>query len=153
MSGFRDASGLRQIAGISIRDADNVLRTVSSAYLRTAAGTLRKFFGSMSAVAAPATKRAFGNSTGTLDITVSPVEATVTGGAAPFTYLWERTDAGGESWTITVPTGAITGFTAEDVPPGETITATFKCTVTDAATTEAETNEVTATAVNLGGGL
>lgn len=153
MSGVRGASSLGTIAAISVRDAAVAVQTVSVGQVRNAAGALKTFFSGLAATAAPDFVRTFGNSAAAIDITTPNVTATPAGGVAPFAYLWERTDAGGETWNITASTAATTAFECEAVASGASHSATFACTITDDTSAEVVTNEVTASVVNLGGGL
>lgn len=148
----RTPTGLGSIAAISVRDAGNVLATVSSARIRDASNALKSFFGGFSAEASPDARNGFGNNSAAIDITLSPFTATPVGGAAPYTYAWEEVSSD-STWTITAPTSAETGFIAQDVSANSSTGAIFKCVVTDTTGAEAETNEVQLTAFNLGGGL
>lgn len=104
----------------------------------------------MSAAAAPDAVTGYGNSGSAADILTANSFCNVEGGVAPLTYLWEEVSATGV-WNITDADGSFTSFEAEAVDPLDTRTAQFKCTVTDANGETAETNTVTASAINLGG--
>jgi hypothetical protein len=54
----------------------------------------------------------------------------VTGGTPPFSYAWTKVSGG--AITITSPGAASTTFSASGLASGETRSATFRCTVTDA---------------------
>lgn len=54
------------------------------------------------------------------------VTINVTGGTAPYSYVWN----GDPNWTIESPSGASTRFSTI-VPAGDSATATFTCVVTD----------------------
>lgn len=69
-----------------------------------------------------------GNSTGVTLITSSTAYATPTGGTSPYTYAW--TKVGGDTMTATNPTSASTAFRL-GVGPGDSKSATYRCTVTD----------------------
>lgn len=153
MSAYRNAAGLSQgIAAIHFRDGASVFKDIAVGRYRDASNTLRVFFETIAASASPPSLNGYGNTGGPVDITMSSdCTCTVVGGAAPFTYLWTRTDAGSDSWTITTATSAITAFIALAITSGSF--ATFICTVTDDTGAIAVSNEVSARAINLGGGL
>lgn len=136
------------IAAIEANDDGGDPLRVTIGQVRDAAGVAKTFWQSMSASAAPVEVSGYGNTASPVDITVGPVTVTVVGGVAPFTYAWS-TDP---DWTVDAPTAATTTLTADDVGAGSSASAYFTCTVTDDTGAEAETNQVLATAVNLGGG-
>jgi hypothetical protein len=156
MLAARDNSGvLRNIAMIRVRDAGNVLRTISDGMARDAAGALRAFFGTLSVSVAPEEVTGGANSSGSPQVQTQIATATPSGGTSPYTYLWERTDAGGDTWSIASPTSASTRFLAQGVGPNTTATAEFACTVIDAHGLEAVSADIAASATNfstLGGG-
>lgn len=68
----------------------------------------------------------------TTPLTTSSVAAVVADGTAPFTYSWVRT-TGSLDITADTPTASSTAFSGANLDvAGETLTATFDCTVTDA---------------------
>lgn len=149
MTAVRLVSGLGTLAGIALRDAASVLKTVTTAQIRTVAG-LKAFFSGMTASAAPT--GVAGYVAGGVDATATtlPATATPSGGIAPYTYEW--TQVSGPSWTIDSPTAATTTF-SNALNPGETSNAIFACTVTDATGYEAVTNTVSAVVSNIGTGF
>lgn len=149
----RTVTALGELAAISVRDGANALQTVSIGKLRDAAGALKEFFGAFSAAAAPSFANRFGNSSSAIDVTVSAFTATPSGGVPPYTYSWALTTPGINTWAITAAAAATTGFTCQALGQFDSDEAGFTCTVTDSTGAEAETNEVTARATNLGGGL
>jgi len=157
MSAVRTATGLRTIAGIHIRDADNVLREVTQGQIRNAANALKTFFSGFqggaggSVRARPFTVTSTLNSGYPVLITTRPAEVTVEGGVAPYTYSWAATASTGP-WTINSPTLATTTFSCT-ADKGDQFDATFVCTVTDAAEREVESNPVIATVRNNYGGF
>jgi hypothetical protein len=71
-----------------------------------------------------------------------PVSASVvSGGAAPFTYLWEHVS--GSSFTLTAPNAASTSF-SRTADPG-TLVGVYRCKITDAAGQVAYTTNATIT--------
>lgn len=148
MMGVRE-SAMSQIARIRVRDGVGP-NAIGTGRLRTASG-LSVFFSAMAATASTPPK-GFGNSSSDADVQTGNSLCDVTGGVAPYTYLWEEVSSTG-TWTIIQNTASFTGFIAEAVTPFDTRDAEFKCTVTDANGEEAVTNTVTARAINLGGGL
>lgn len=133
---LRDGSGLFEYQRVWLRGADGVTRLIWSAAA------------SMTVSAEPdqvdgAAARNFPTS-----ITTSQSTATVSGGATPLTYVWSL--LGGDDWAITAPNSPTTAFRANGVPAGETVGASFSCTVTDRFGNTATSNIVTATATNYG---
>lgn len=63
-------------------------------------------------------------------VTTAAVTATPTGGTSPYSYSWTRL-SGASEITANSPTSASTSFTGDGVPNGVTLTAIFRCTVTD----------------------
>lgn len=153
MSAVRTAAGLGEITAIHVRDTGNVLRTIARGKVRDEASVLRNFFGAFSAIAGPETAQRFGNSSGAIDVTVSVFSAEPSGGVAPYTYAWAQTTAGINTWAITAAASQQTGFTCQGLGQFDSDEAGFTCTVTDSTGATAVTNEVTARATNLGGGL
>lgn len=153
MSAARDDTNvLGTIAAISARNADNDLVPVSIGKARNTT-SVKTFFSGLSVLVVPDFITGYGNSSSPEDITVGTFTATGAGGVAPYTYAWTRTDAEPETWVINSPTAAATSMTAEAIDQFLGRNATFICTVTDANGNEADSNEVTARAKNLGGGL
>lgn len=149
----RSPSGLSEIGDIALRDAGG-LQAIGSALVRDASGLHAIFApGSGMTIDVPldSTGARFSSSAG--GVTTESVAATVTGGTSPYTYLWSRTDANPESWTILTATSRETQFRAAAVGPGEQFTATFKCTVTDNTGATEDSADVTATAINYGTGV
>lgn len=97
--------------------------------------------GSLMAVSVPAnvskTQGSFGP--GALALTTNNAVCQATGGLAPYTYLWSQVS--GDAMVPTAPAFSSCRFGA-NVNLGDTLSAVFKCTVTDAngATTEALAN-------------
>ena len=77
---------------------------------------------------APFSVSGTGDSNGTIQITSGIATATPTGGTAPYTYAW--TKVSGDTMTVTNSTSASTAFRAS-VGPGDSRSATYRCTVTD----------------------
>lgn len=112
--------------------------------------------GSFSASVSPTDVSKTGSSRGASGTkTTSPVTVTATGGAGGYSYSWART-SGDAAITATAPTAAVTAFTAF-LAPDDWFTATFVCTVTDAAGAVVHTETVTATLslvfIDIGGSL
>lgn len=89
--------------------------------------------------------------TGAHVLTTGPVTATVSGGDAPYTYLWARVSGDADIAPV-APTGASTAFSASCFPD-DSFEASFTCTVTDAAGMSIVSDPVTAsiTLVGIGG--
>lgn len=109
-------------------------RTVRKAWVY-ASGSWRQYFigaDPMSAVVSP--DEIFATSSMSTTVGSTAATAVVTGGLAPFTYVWSVVsfDAG-VSPTITNSTAASTAFVQTGVAASDTNTATFRVTVTDSA--------------------
>lgn len=148
MSRVRSATAQQSIVGISVRDGAAALQRVQAGLVRTVAG-LKAFFGAMSVSLSSESVAGFQNSSSAALVTTGPATATPSGGSAPYTYLWEQ--VGGSDWTINSPTAATTTF-GISVDAGDNKSTTFTCTVTDGTGFEATSAEISASAVNLGGG-
>lgn len=136
---LRDAAAAsRPVAKIRIRDADNVLEIIGG-------GT----FG-FSATAAPDTFSANGSSSSPIQVTTAVATVTVTGGRAPYTYLWTAPDP---NWEATDPTSRISAFSSGALDPGDTSETDFTCTVTDADGATTDSNAVHVHGRNRGGML
>jgi hypothetical protein len=138
--------------------AQTVKRIKGMADLRTfkrvrvmVSGVMQTVFQFLNAVLS--TDSVFGNvsgGSGSSDVTTSVVSVTVTGGTAPFTYLWQETSNNSSyTWVIGSSATASTSFTAQSLAPLDTAAAGFTCTVTDADGNIVITGEVTASAANL----
>lgn len=134
----------------SFRDAANMLQPAAVGMVRNAAAALKLFFGSLSAALSTDTVGGRANSSLSVAIQTRSVDAIPSGGAEPYSYLWARTDAAPGTWTIGSATAGTTTFTGGNCGPGESLSATFHCTVTDAAGNTAVTGTVTATVSNIG---
>ena len=136
-----DTIGDVQFRGATLGDIDAI-------YVRDATGP--KLIWSRAATMAvllPDFAYGYGYSEGRTNITSEVVEAAVTGGTAPFTYLWEGvTDA--TEWAISTPTASNTRFRLE-VAGGEAETATFKVTVTDSLGQSVESDIISVTLTNV----
>lgn len=139
---IRDAGGtLRTVAQLRMRDAAGTLRTITRVRVRDQNNVLRIVYdpagaSSLSASASPSIVH--GTSMGSGTVSTNNTTVTPTGGTAPYTYAWTVIEYdNGVSPTIAGPTSATTGFTQTSVGPGEFYSATFRCTVTDAATNTA----------------
>lgn len=148
MFSARDATTLRTVKNVKARDAGGVLRQCQFAKVRASDGALRTVWAYLTASASVSSVEGYGNSITSIGITTASVTATPTGGTAPYTYAWTRTDGGADAWTITTPTAATTSFRATAVLPSDNQTATFICTVTDANGRTAATSAVSASSTN-----
>ncbi len=136
---YRNAAGLAKgIATVKIRNASNVLKTVFSQG------------GSLIIDVPPSVYGAQANNS-TISVTTETITATVTGGAAPITYLWSAVNVYGNSWTIISPNSASTAFRANSVPSGDSRNAIFKCTATDSRGRVVVSIDINVTADNYGG--
>ncbi|MDR7101530.1 hypothetical protein [Croceicoccus sp. BE223] len=88
----------------------------------------------------PASRSTVGS---TATLTSEAVTAVAVGGTGPYSYAWTKLSGG--AITINSPAAATTTFTAASMGIGESRTAYFLCTVTDAATDTVTTVTVTVT--------
>jgi hypothetical protein len=150
----RTAAGTSTIGAVSFRESGGVTE-IGEVYIRDASG-LKELFspseGGSGAFTVDVTPDSYGARVSEFagGVTTSEVVATPVGGLAPYTYLWARVDANPEDWTIIASTAQATTFRAAAVGPGESFSASFTCTVTDANGNSVESGEVAATAVNYG---
>lgn len=134
---IRDAANtLRTITRVKMRDAGGILRNIQRIRMRDAGGTLRTVFIGMSAVA---TSPANGTSASSPVTSLNSV-VTVTGGVAPFTYIWDAIE-NSAGITIVSPSASATTF-RKSMPSADTVNGTFQCTVVDALGTVVTTNYV-----------
>lgn len=156
----KTTTGVKAAAEVSIRDAAAALKVVGNVWMRDAANVLKLAYsssatGAFLVSASPLT--AFGGRTGSgsLTITSEDVTVTITGGAAPYTYLWTELSALSGTWSIQSAASATTRFACSGVPVGDAYVATFKCTVTDARGVSSDSDPVEVTCTNYGdlGGL
>lgn len=147
---IRDASNLRVATAIKVRDAGSVLRTLQQVRVRDGDNVLRAIWSALTASASPNTATGYAYSGGDArDVMTTFVTASPNGGTAPFTYAWARTDGGGGSWSITNASGATTAFICEGLAADGSLEAEFRCTVTDANGSSAQTSPVAAAAYNV----
>lgn len=92
----------------------------------------------LAASVSPASRSTVGS---TASLTSDAVTATAAGGTAPYSYAWTKLSGG--AVTANSPAAATTTFTAASMGIGESRTAYFLCTVTDAATDTVTTATVT----------
>lgn len=151
MISLRDTFGLKQIGAIFMRDAVG-LKEIKEVYLRDAGG-LKLVYNQGSALAVYVPASAYGAASSNTPVAISTevIIATPSGGVAPYTYAWVRTDGGVDSWTIIFPASQETSFRANSVASGVIRTATFKVTVTDARGQFVDSININATAENYGG--
>lgn len=88
----------------------------------------------MTVIAVPSFVEGVGDSP---DIVTPPVSAVVTGGVGPFSYLWSFTEPDPQIG-ITSPVTSSTNFMGSSVFPGQVVSATAICTVTDTTTGQVE---------------
>lgn len=151
----RDASNaLIEIGSYFVRDASNTLVEIGEEWVRDSSNVLSLVYskaGGAFTVDVPPTVYGGAAFTSPIAVTTENATATVTGGRAPYTFLWERTDAALGDWSIISPTAAATSFRRIAVGAGENDTAEFACTVTDANGSSVASSDVLAYVENYGG--
>lgn len=148
MSSIRDIAGLSEFGAIFLRDPANVLVEAGSMLVRDAVGLHEVFNGVSAELSVGVDLDSYGTRVSSFSgpVVTSEVTATPAGGRPPYSFAWERTDAGLDEWAILKPAQAITGFRAAEVAPGDEQSATFACTVTDANGNSVVSADVTAIA-------
>jgi hypothetical protein len=131
------SGGSKALTAASVGTASGA-KAVTEIYVGTVSGA-RLVWTSMEVTAGNVS----GARTGVGFVASSAATATVTGGAGPFTYLWEQVN--GDAFTITSPTAASTTFSDSfgpaDVPGARA--GDYRCTVTDTATGYTATATIT----------
>jgi hypothetical protein len=131
---MRTSTGTAAVANVRVRGA-SAIAAVATARVRDGSG-LRTVFaaggsaGGLTVSAAPALAYGAAASGGEASASTQSVTVTVTGGSGALSYAWTTQDSDG-SWSIDISNGPTTRFTALTILPGQTSTATFRCTVTD----------------------
>ena len=87
---------------------------------------------------------------GPIGVTTSTANATVTGGEAPYTYLWQLTGSSGGVWGVIAPTLSATAFRCNGLDAGDSASATFTVTVKDKRGRTVTSAQITANAENYG---
>jgi len=155
----RDASNvLSEIGGYFVRDASNVLVEIGEEWVRDETNTLRLVYSSSGSVLTldyPPEAYGGGASASEIIVATTSVTVTVTGGRAPYTYLWSKVGGPDPDWVISAPANKTTVFRRFEVAAGAAYAADFICTVTDANGASAVTDAITANVLNYGdlGGL
>lgn len=99
----------------------------------------------LSATRSPATLSQTGTWTsGNLNLTTSSCSVSASGGTPGYTYSWSRV-SGSALVNITSPSSSSTTFNTSFNGGGQTRSAVFKCTVTDAASNVVDTDTVSVT--------
>lgn len=118
-------------------------KTILNGWIGTAGGN-KQFFANLSAT----TTGGVGTRSGPGVVnTSSPSVVTVTGGTAPYSFLWNLvTPSSPDATSATVSMGQSTYFTA-NASASETLHSTWNCTVTDFLGNTTDTNTVTVTLI------
>lgn len=80
----------------------------------------------------------------TSPMTTATTTATPSGGASPYSYRWSIVSSDGYSYTLTNPTGATTGVSVSNLPPGSSSSCSIRCTCSDSTGLSGTSNAVTA---------
>ena len=140
---LRDASGtLRTLARIRMRDEGGNLRTIQRIRIRDASNILRTVWQAMTVALSGSTATA---TAATSTITTGSVTATLSGGTAPYSYLWQAASYNTDGIGITTPTAASTSFRRTGCISGDGYLGDFYCTVTDAMGVVANSGMVSVT--------
>jgi hypothetical protein len=155
MIGVQDASGKAGIARVGVQDASGTADIARVSVLLPGGGDYVVFDsaasgGSLSVSVNPPAARGAEGSAADIIVSTNIVSVTATGGAEPYSYAWTQTAGTPADWSIETPLARTTRFTCVGgVPAGSTLTATFRCTITDARG-RAGTVDVEAFATNYG---
>lgn len=149
----RNISTAKGIASVTYRNAASLAKGIATVKIRNASNVLKTVFSQGGSLIIDVPPSAYGGQSinATVPVTTEIIMATVTGGAAPITYLWELVNDFGNSWTIISPNSASTSFRAEAVPAADSQTAVFKCTATDSRGRTVVSINVNVAADNYGG--
>lgn len=147
-----ETNTLVEIGAVFMRDAANVLVEVGEEWIRDGSGLHLVFNGGGGAfdVEVPSDVYGAGARNSAIAVTTEQAAVTVTGGTAPYTYQWQRSDAPLGVWTIVAPIAQATGFRCAGVGPGESESAQFTVKVTDANGASVTSTAILATAENYG---
>lgn len=148
---IRTATGIEAIGAIAVRDSGG-LPAIGTGLIRDA-DSLETFFSPGSVLSLDVTPEAYGAAATNYatTVTTSAVTVTVTGGTAPYSFAWMRTDAALGDWSIVSASTASTAFRKGIVSPGDDEQAFFACTVTDANGNTETTIAISARVANYGG--
>lgn len=149
----RNISTAKGIEAVTYRNSASVAKGIATIKIRNASNVLKTVFSQGAGLVIDVPPSAYGGQSinATVPVTTEVVMATVTGGAAPITYLWELVNDYGNSWTITSPNVASTAFRANAVPAADSQNAIFKCTATDSRGRSVVSININVTADNYGG--
>jgi hypothetical protein len=145
MAMFTKVGGTWRQSAPSVR-VGGTWRTVQNGWVRVA-GVWQQFYSGFSASAAPTLLEAFAAATGPINVTATTADAnvTVSGGAGPFTYLWEY--VAGNTAVVNSSSSASTSFTrAVFMNPGDpqvNRSGSYRCRVTDSLSAVVYSNAVT----------
>lgn len=143
----RDTTALRTWKGVFWRDASKVSQTIKFVRVRDASNALRLVYNYFTATASPTSVSGSGNSVSAITISTSATTANPVGGSTPTTYAWSKT-SGVAGWSAVNPTSATTSFRCTGINAGGSQSSIWTCTLTDATSSTAVTNAVTATVTN-----
>lgn len=141
----------KDITGIAVRKG-GALKTVTEVWARVGGG-LKLVYAKIAIALSTYTAMGRGNSASTIAVGSALVTANITGAVGDIAYVWARTDADPQPWTIVSPNAQSTSFSTI-CDQGEAFTATFHCTGTDQAGQVITSNDVEVTCANIyyGGG-
>jgi len=147
----RTSTGLKDIVSAKVRTASG-LKAAASVSVRTVSG-LQVVWSGVSAIVATIPPTAFGGAAGSSTIAVSSeaVSVSVTGGKAPYSYVWSKVGAPDSNWLIPTSTTPETYFRHIAVPAYDSRTASFICTVTDSNGASVASGECDVLVENFGG--
>lgn len=144
------ADVVKDVTGIAYRKGG--LKTIGEGWIRMG-GAIKQFYAIIAIALSTYTAMGRGNSASTIAVGSALVTANITGAVGTISYVWSRTDADPQPWTIVSPNAQSTSFSTI-CDQGEAFTATFKCTATDQAGQVIASNDVEVTCANIyyGGG-
>lgn len=132
----------RAITALSIIDGGGVDRVIQQLRIIDASGTDRLIYSTASPLSLSASPtEVSGGTPGGSPATTDSTTATPADGTAPYTYAWTLVSyTAATAPTVLSPTSATTQFRQTGISPNDTVTATFRCTVTDALSNTATTD-------------
>ena len=151
MISVRTSTGLKDIVSAKVRTASG-LKAAAVLSVRTASG-LEVVWSGVNAIVATIPPNAFGGAANGSSIAVASevVSVSVTGGKAPYSYVWSKVGAPDSNWLIPFATASETRFQHTAVPAYDSRTASFICTVTDSNGASVASGECDVLVENFGG--
>ena len=125
-------TGTKVVNSIRMMTAPGTVKRVRRIRIMDTGDVLRTIFAGFDPITATISPSSFFVAEENQSTISENATAIVTGGVAPYTYIWSVVSNSGTLPVITSPATASPTFTQYDVASGETETAVFRVSVTDA---------------------